>query len=73
MGFMDFLSKLVPFELFRGMALTGGYFFRHKETVQYPEQRLEPADRFRGMFGYDLERHRPLRHRCQAVYVLRSV
>jgi len=56
MGFMDFFTKLVPVELFRGMALTGGYFFRHKETVQYPEKRLEPADRFRGMFGYDLER-----------------
>jgi NADH-quinone oxidoreductase subunit I len=56
MGFMDFISKLVPIELFRGMSVTGGYFFRHKETVQYPEKRVEPADRFRGMFGYDLDR-----------------
>jgi NADH-quinone oxidoreductase subunit I len=56
MGFMDFLGKLVPFELFKGMAVTGGYFFRHKETIQYPESRMEPADRFRGMFGYDLDR-----------------
>ena len=37
MGFMDFLGKLVPFELFKGMAVTGGYFFRRKETIQYPE------------------------------------
>ena len=56
MGFMDFLTRLVPVELFRGMAVTGGYFFRRNETVQYPEKRVEPADRFRGMFGYDLER-----------------
>jgi len=56
MGFMDFFSKLVPMELFRGMAVTGGYFFKKKETVQYPEKRVEPKDRFRGMFGYDLER-----------------
>lgn len=56
MGFMDFLSKLVPVELFQGMAVTGGYFFKRKETVQYPEKRVEPKDRFRGMFGYDLER-----------------
>lgn len=56
MGFMEFLSKLVPVELFRGMGVTGGYLFRRKETVQYPEQRVEPSDRFRGMFGYDGER-----------------
>jgi NADH-quinone oxidoreductase subunit I len=56
MGFMDFLSRLVPVELFRGMAVTGGYFFKRKETVQYPEKRVEPSDRFRGMFGYDSER-----------------
>jgi NADH-quinone oxidoreductase subunit I len=56
MGFMDFLSRLVPVELFKGMAVTGGYFFRRKETVQYPEKRVEPKDRFRGMFGYDHER-----------------
>ena len=52
----DFFSKLIPTELFKGMALTGGYLFRRKETVQYPEQRVEPKDRFRGMFGYDLDR-----------------
>jgi NADH-quinone oxidoreductase subunit I len=56
MGFMDFLTKLVPVELFRGLGLTGGYFFKKKETIQYPEQRMEPPDRFRGMFGYDGER-----------------
>jgi NADH-quinone oxidoreductase subunit I len=56
MGFMDFLSTLVPVELLRGMGVTGGYFFRAKETVQYPEQRVEPKDRFRGLFGYDSER-----------------
>ena len=56
MGFMDFLTKLVPVELFKGMGVTGGYFFRRKETVQYPEARVEPKDRFRGMFGYDLDR-----------------
>ncbi len=52
----EFLSRLVPLELFKGLGLTGGYLFRRKETVQYPEKRLEPADRFRGMFGYDQER-----------------
>ena len=51
-----FFSRLIPVDLFKGLRVTGGYFFRRKETVQYPEQRLEPSDRFRGMFGYDSER-----------------
>jgi NADH-quinone oxidoreductase subunit I len=56
MSFTDFAGKLIPTDLFAGLQLTGGYFFRRKETVQYPEKRLEPTDRFRGMFGYDGER-----------------
>ncbi len=47
---MDFLGKLVPIELFKGMAVTGGYFFRHKETIQYPEA----ADRTGGSFSRDV-------------------
>ena len=45
--------SLIPTDLFGGMAVTGGYLFRKKETVQYPEKRLQPKDRFRGLFGYD--------------------
>jgi len=52
----EFFKRLIPTDLFSGMALTGGYLFRRKETVQYPEKRLEPADRFRGMFGFDIDR-----------------
>jgi len=52
----EFFKRLIPTDLFKGMSVTGGYFFRRKETVQYPEKRVEPADRFRGMFGYDSER-----------------
>jgi NADH-quinone oxidoreductase subunit I len=52
----EFLSALIPIDLFKGLRVTGSYFFRRKETVQYPEKRVEPADRFRGMFGYDSER-----------------
>jgi NADH-quinone oxidoreductase subunit I len=56
MALREFLDRLVPLDLFRGLKVTGGYFFRRKETVQYPEKRLEPSDRFRGMFGYDEQR-----------------
>jgi len=43
-------------ELFKGLSVTGGYLFRKKETIQYPEKKMEPPDRFRGMFGYDEDR-----------------
>jgi len=56
MAFGDFVRKLIPTDLFCGMVVTGGYLFRKKETIQYPEKKLEPKDRFRGMFGYSLER-----------------
>ena len=52
----EFVRKLIPTDLFGGMGVTGGYLFRRKETVQYPEKRLEPPQRFRGLFGYDEER-----------------
>jgi NADH-quinone oxidoreductase subunit I len=52
----EFIRRLIPVDLFKGLKVTGGYLFRRKETVQYPEKRVEPADRFRGMFGYDSER-----------------
>jgi len=57
MNVREFFSTLVPMELIKGMSLTGRVLFRFpKETVQYPEKRLAPKDRFRGMFGYSLER-----------------
>jgi NADH-quinone oxidoreductase subunit I len=56
MSFGDFVQRLIPTDLFVGMSVTGGYLFRKKETIQYPEKKMEPKDRFRGMFGYDLER-----------------
>jgi NADH-quinone oxidoreductase subunit I len=56
MSVSNFISKLIPTDLFTGLRVTGGYFFRKKETVQYPEKRLDPTERFRGMFGYDVDR-----------------
>jgi NADH-quinone oxidoreductase subunit I len=56
MRLKDFLARLIPVDLFKGLGVTGGYLLRRKETVQYPEKRVEPTDRFRGMFGYDSER-----------------
>ena len=52
----EFIQRLIPTDLFGGMGVTGGYLLRRKETIQYPEKKMEPKDRFRGMFGYDIER-----------------
>ncbi|HSM50441.1 MAG TPA: NADH-quinone oxidoreductase subunit I [Thermoanaerobaculia bacterium] len=51
-----FLDKMLLLDLFAGLAVTGRHLFRRKVTVQYPEECLEPADRFRGMFRLDSER-----------------
>jgi NADH-quinone oxidoreductase subunit I len=56
MSFWGFLATVVPVDLLQGLKITGGFLFKRKVTVQYPDKRLEPADRFRGMLGYSEER-----------------
>lgn len=56
MSWWDKLVAFIPLELVQGLGVTGKYLSRKKVTVQYPEQRLEPKDRFRGMFGFSEER-----------------
>lgn len=56
MSFWGFLASVVPVDLLAGLKTTGSYLLSRKATIQYPEERKEPADRFRGMFGYSLER-----------------
>ncbi len=56
MSVWSFLSSLVPVDLFQGLAVTGKYLFARKVTIQYPEEKKEPADRFRGMFGFSEQR-----------------
>jgi NADH-quinone oxidoreductase subunit I len=55
-GLKGFLDRILLLDLFAGLRITGRHFFRRKVTVQYPEERCEPADRFRGMFRLDEER-----------------
>ncbi len=42
------LKSLFMLELFRGLRLTGRYFFARKFTVQYPEEKAPQSPRFRG-------------------------
>lgn len=49
-------DKLLLLDLFVGIRTTVREFFKPKFTVQYPEERLEPTDRFRGMFRFAYDR-----------------
>src|SRR5918993_1149593 len=51
-----FLDKIMLFDLFSGLGITGKNMFKKKVTIQYPEERWEPAHRFRGMFRLDEDR-----------------
>jgi len=48
-SFKDFFSSFLLVELFRGMKLTGKYFFSPTITVQFPEEKTPMSPRFRGL------------------------
>lgn len=50
--FGQWFKNLLLIDLLIGLATSGKHFIWKKFTVQYPEERLEPKDRFRGMFKY---------------------
>jgi len=52
----SFLDRIMLFDLFAGLSITGRNLFKKKMSIQYPEDRIEPAHRFRGMFRLDEER-----------------
>ncbi|HEY5113123.1 MAG TPA: NADH-quinone oxidoreductase subunit I [Coriobacteriia bacterium] len=56
MSFWGLLASIVPFELGQGLGVTGRFLFKKKATIQYPEVKPVPKDRFRGMFGFSEER-----------------
>src|SRR3954462_5784984 len=45
----EFFRTFMLFELVKGMALTGRYFFAGKVTVQFPEEKTPQSRRFRGL------------------------
>ena len=53
---MSWLDRILLFDIFTGLKITGRHWWRKKDTVPYPEARREPSDRFRGMFKLDEER-----------------
>ncbi len=45
----NFFKTFLLYELVKGMALTGRYFFARKITVQFPEEKTPQSYRFRGL------------------------
>jgi NADH-quinone oxidoreductase subunit I len=65
------LSSLMLWELLKGMALTGRYFFARKITIQYPEERTPQSPRFRGLHA--LRRYPNGEERCIACKLCEAV
>jgi NADH-quinone oxidoreductase subunit I len=72
---MNVLKRIVKrftlWELFKGLRITGGYFFKNKATIQYPEEETPTSGRFRGMLA--LRRYPNGEERCIACKLCEAV
>ena len=66
-----YVKSFFLLELLKGMRLTGGYLFRKKFTVQYPEERTPQSPRFRGLHA--LRRYPNGEERCIACKLCEAV
>lgn len=72
MGAMkEIFNSLLLKELFKGMAVTGKYFFARKITVQYPEEKTPQSFRFRGLHA--LRRYDNGEERCIACKLCEAI
>ncbi|WP_428603831.1 NADH-quinone oxidoreductase subunit NuoI [Sedimenticola sp.] len=60
----DYIKSLAMLELLKGLRVTGGYMFKKKFTVQYPEEKAPISPRFRGLHA--LRRYENGEERCIA-------
>ena len=67
----DYLHSLTLSELFKGLSVTGRYFFKRKFTVQYPEEKAPISPRFRGLHA--LRRYPNGEERCIACKLCEAV
>src|SRR6187431_3249843 len=67
----DFLSSFMLLELFKGLRVTGKYFFARKITVQFPEEKTPLSPRFRGLHA--LRRYENGEERCIACKLCEAV
>jgi NADH-quinone oxidoreductase subunit I len=66
-----YLYGLFPFELVKGMMLTGRHLFARKITVQFPDERTPQSPRFRGLHA--LRRYPNGEERCIACKLCEAV
>ncbi|OGV27331.1 MAG: NADH-quinone oxidoreductase subunit I [Legionellales bacterium RIFCSPHIGHO2_12_FULL_37_14] len=66
-----YLRSFLLVELFRGLKVTGRYFFKKKITVQFPEETTPISPRFRGMLA--LRRYPNGEERCIACKLCEAV
>jgi NADH-quinone oxidoreductase subunit I len=66
-----YLKSFTFWELLKGLSVTGGYFFKRKITVQYPEQKTPISPRFRGLHA--LRRYANGEERCIACKLCEAV
>ena len=67
----DFLSSFMLLELFKGLRVTGKYFFARKITIQFPEEKTPLSPRFRGLHA--LRRYENGEERCIACKLCEAV
>ena len=67
----DFLSSFMLVELFKGLRITGKYFFARNITVQFPDEKTPLSPRFRGLHA--LRRYENGEERCIACKLCEAV
>src|ERR1700678_475012 len=67
----NFFKTFFLTELLKGLALTGGYLFQRKITVQFPEEKTPVSPRFRGLHA--LRRYPNGEERCIACKLCEAV
>ena len=66
-----YFRSLMLIELWRGLSVTGKYFFKPKFTVRYPEEKTPKSNRFRGLHA--LRRYPNGEERCIACKLCEAV
>jgi len=66
-----YIRSYLLIDLFRGLLVTGRYFFKKKITIQFPEESTPTSNRFRGMLA--LRRYPNGEERCIACKLCEAV
>lgn len=67
----DVFSSMLLAELFKGMKLTGRYFWSKNITIQFPEEKTPQSPRFRGLHA--LRRYENGEERCIACKLCEAI